>query len=137
MRATARVHDMASSHLGNDRESSAELFASSLIGKVDSAGILRLLQLLPSEAPSRGSREVGHGSEFSFTTGAYTYDHGKRHGLRQNCRDFPLATQVLNEYMSTYGLGHPTLGTQRLPCSGTWKPRCMLITAMIPISLIP
>ena len=36
---------------------------------------------------------------FLFTTGAYTYDHGARHGLRQNCRDFPLVTHALNELM--------------------------------------
>ena len=42
---------------------------------------------------------MGVASEFSFTTGAYTYDHGARHGLRQNCRDFPRVTQALNEFM--------------------------------------
>ena len=79
--------------------SNPELFAGSLLGRVDAAGILRLLELLPSEAPARGSRAVGVASEFSFTTGAYTYDHGARHGLRQNCRDFPRVTQALNEFM--------------------------------------
>ena len=79
--------------------SNPELFAGSLLGRVDAAGILRFLELLPSEAPARGSRTVGVASEFSFTTGAYTYDHGARHGLRQNCRDFPRVTQALNEFM--------------------------------------
>ena len=79
--------------------SNPEFFAGSLLGRVDAAGILRFLELLPSEAPARGSRTVGVASEFSFTTGAYTYDHGARHGLRQNCRDFPRVTQALNEFM--------------------------------------
>ncbi|CAE7222627.1 unnamed protein product, partial [Symbiodinium sp. CCMP2592] len=99
------VHDTATSHFGNDRDTNAEVFAATLIGKVDAGGIRRLLELLPSEAPSRGSREVGRGSEFSFTTGAYTYDHGKRHGLRQHCRDFPMSTKVLNEFMRSMAPG--------------------------------
>ena len=94
------LHDTANSHRAVPSSSNPELFAGSLLlGRVDAAGILRLLELLPSEAPARGSREVGVASEFSFTTGAYTYDHGARHGLRQNCRDFPLVTQALNELM--------------------------------------
>ena len=96
------MHDTANSHRAVPSLSNPELFAGSLLGRVDAAGILRLLELLPSEAPARGSREVGVASEFSFTTGAYTaytYDHGARHGLRQNCRDFPLVTQALNDFM--------------------------------------
>ena len=69
--------------------------------KVDALGLLRLLSLLPSEAPAWGSRIEGQGSEFSFTTGAYTYDHGAKLGLRQNCRLFPCVTRALCEYVST------------------------------------
>ncbi|CAE7799744.1 unnamed protein product [Symbiodinium sp. CCMP2592] len=105
VQSATNVHDTANSHLGNDRDTNAEIFAATLIGRVDAGGIRRLLELLPSEAPSRGSREVGRGSEFSFTTGAYTYDHGKRHGLRQHCRDFPMSTKVLNEFMRSQAPG--------------------------------
>ena len=93
------MHDTANSHRAVTAPSNPELFAGALLGRVDAAGILRFLELLPSEAPARGSRTVGVASEFSFTTGAYTYDHGARHGLRQNCRDFPRVTQALNEFM--------------------------------------
>ncbi|CAE7519874.1 unnamed protein product [Symbiodinium sp. CCMP2592] len=97
--ASTPVHDTASSHFGNRSDSNAEKFAAACVGKVDAATILHLLSLLPSEAPSRGSRIQGHGSEFSFTTGAYTFDHGERHGLRQHCREFPHTTKLLNAFM--------------------------------------
>ena len=93
------LHDTANSHRAGPSTSNPETFAGSLLGRVDAAGILHLLELLPSEAPARGSREVGTASEFSFTTGAYTYEHGARHGLRQNCRDFPMVTKAFNEFM--------------------------------------
>ena len=95
------MHDTANSHGAAPGDESAETFAQSLIGKVDALGLLRLLRLLPSEAPARGSRIKGQGSEFSFTTGAYTYDHGAKLGLRQNCRLFPCVTRALCEYVST------------------------------------
>ena len=95
------VHDTANSHAAVPGDANAESFAQSLLGNVDASGILHLLSLLPSEAPARGSRTKGHGSEFSFTTGAYTYDHGARLGLRQNCRVFPFSTRVLCEYVLT------------------------------------
>ena len=95
------MHDTADSHGAASGDESAETLAQSLIGKVDASGLLRLLRLLPSEAPARGSRTKGQGSEFSFTTGAYTYDHGAKLGLRQNCRLFPCVTRVLCEYVST------------------------------------
>jgi len=96
------VHDTANSHFGGRGEVNAEHFAKSLIGKVDVRGILELLELLPSEAPARGSRTRGHKHEFSFTSGAYAYDHGAKLGLRQNCRAFPFSTRVLTEYVNSH-----------------------------------
>ena len=82
------MHDTSNSHAAVPGDVNAESVAQSLLSKVDASGILRLLSLLPSEAPARGSRIEGQGSEFSFTTGAYTYDRGAKLGLRQNCRVF-------------------------------------------------
>ncbi|CAE7783991.1 pol [Symbiodinium sp. CCMP2592] len=49
VQSATNVHDTANSHLGNDRDTNAEIFAATLIGKVDAGGIRRLLELLPSE----------------------------------------------------------------------------------------
>ena len=67
-------------------------------GRISSADLIQLINLLPSETPARAPQlpNKQNPDHFSFTTGAYV--RAGILGLRGNTLSFPLANRVLTSY---------------------------------------